>query len=115
MRYAVMIMGAAVAAAIAGCGGSAAAHPAPSPAAGNVRVCEHYAVQRAHILGLAEPTAADALKFIGWVTADAGQAVPGTALARDLATMHKAQLNDGPVYAVSGRVLKDCQALGVKF
>lgn len=106
----------ALLAAITGCGGSAAAHPAQSPAApGNVRVCEHYRTQRAYILGLAEPSAADALKFIGWVTADAAQAEPGSPLARDLHAMHKAQLNDGPVYAASGRVLKDCEALGVKF
>lgn len=110
------LLAVAAALTVTACGGSAAAHPAQSAApSGNVRVCDHYRTQRAYILGLAKPTAADALKFIGWVAADAGQAAPGTPLARDLAAMHKAQVNDGPVYAISGRVLKDCEALGVKF
>ena len=103
--------------AVAGCGGAASAHPAQSPAAtANVRVCEHYRTQRAWVLSLATPTAADALKFTGYVSVDAAQATPGTPVARALAALSRAQRDpNGPVGSTSEQVLKACRALGVKF
>lgn len=109
--------GACAAALLAGCGGSgtAALTVSHSQNANNVRVCQHYRIQRAWVKNLAEPTMADALKFATWVAADAGQATPGTALARDLGTMHKAELKLTSSYAASRRVVQDCEALGVTF
>lgn len=95
----------------AGCSATATA----SQNAGNVRVCQHYAVQRAYVKNLTEPTVADALKFETWIAADTAEATPGTALARDLGAMSTAERKLQSSYAASLRVLKDCTALGVTF
>lgn len=94
----------------AACGGGTA-----SQNVNNVRVCEHYRTQRAHVKSLAEPSLADALKFATWVAADAAEATPGTTLARDLNAMTRAQQKLTSPYAASRRVVKDCTALGVTF
>jgi hypothetical protein len=94
------------------CGGAAAG---ASHDAGNVRVCQHYRTQRAYVKNLSEPTIADAVKWMGWVGADAGEATPGTRLAGDLGQMATDMQASRSLYAVSGRVLKDCEALGVTF
>jgi len=102
---------------LAACGGNAAAQPAKS--ADNIRVCQHYRTQRAHVKNLAMPTLTDAIQFETWVALDAQQATPGTAVARDLADLSAAQRDtNGPqsaVYDASTRVLTDCTALGVTF
>lgn len=96
------------------CGGGAkAAGSTPD----NLRVCQHYATQRAHVKNLAEPSLTDAIQFETWVALDAQQATPGTAVARDLGDLSAAQRDSSSpqsaVYNASTRVLKDCQALGV--
>lgn len=100
---------------LAGCGGGAAA----SQNVNNIRVCGHYRTQRAHVKSLAEPSLTSALKFATWVAADAAGATHGTALARDLNDLSNAQQNpkspQSSVYNSSRRVVKDCEALGVKF
>lgn len=83
--------------------------------ANDVRVCQHYRTQRAYVKNLAEPTLAGAVKFAGWVAADAGQATPGSAVSRDLNAMMRDEQTSQSSYAASGRVLKDCEALGVTF
>lgn len=113
MRTARTLAVLAVAAAVltlAACGGGA---PSGQPA--NVRVCQHYKVQRATVKNLAEPTLADALQFETWVALDAQQATPGTAVARDLNAMSGAMKNSSSDYDASARVLNDCTALGVVF
>lgn len=117
-KHALALAGTALlaAAAIVSCGGGAAAHPAQSPATGNIRVCEHYRTQRTFVLNDATPTLADAAKIFGWVSVDQVQAVPGTPLHRDLGRMLTAmQGHGGSTYATSKQVLADCEALGVKF
>ena len=101
---------AATAIALTACGGAQPAHDA-----NNVRVCQHYRTQRAYVKNLAEPTLSDALKWMGWVAADAGQATPGTQLATDLNQMAAGMQKNQSIYAVSTRVLKDCETLGVTF
>jgi hypothetical protein len=113
MRTATLLAAAALA--LAACGGGAHA----SQDASNVRVCQHYKVQRAYVKNLAAPTLADAAKVIAWTALDAQQATPGTPLARDLNAMSAAQqATSGPAnatYEASRRVLNDCTALGVTF
>ena len=116
MRRAIALAGAVFLAAIAGCGGSAAAHPAQSPAdAGNVRVCQHYRIQRAKLLANATPTLKTAEQVAVWVTADAAQATPGTPLARDLRRFLAAMSHERSTYSAAAQVRADCQALGVTF
>lgn len=105
----------ACALALAACssGGTPADVAATGPAADASLVCHHYMTQRAWIRGLATPTAADALKFIGYVAADAAQSTGTGKLHADLEAMAAAQRNDGPVYAASTRVYNDCAALGI--
>jgi hypothetical protein len=81
----------------------------------NIRVCHHYRTQRTYVKNLAEPTLADAIKWEGWVAADAGQATPGTQLARDLGVMYADMQKLRDIHAISTRVMKDCTALGVTF
>lgn len=117
MRKAVYAATAAAAVILAACSNSPA-HPA-GWSADNVRVCQHYATQRADIKKITEPTLADAEKILVWIAADAAQATPGTPLARDLNAMGAAQTSttapDNAVYNASKRVLQDCTALGVTF
>ena len=114
MKRAITLAGAVLIGAIAGCGGSAAAHPAQSSAAtGNVRVCEHYRTQRAKLLNTATPTLATAVQVAVWVAADAAQATTGSPLARDLGAMVAAMRHDRSTDAAIRRVHADCQALGV--
>jgi ABC-type glycerol-3-phosphate transport system substrate-binding protein len=104
---------AATALTLAACGGNAAAQPTRN--VNNIRVCHHYRTQRAYVKNLAEPSIADALKWMGWVGADAGEATPGTQLASDLGEMSADMQTSKNLYAISTRVLKDCEALGVTF
>jgi hypothetical protein len=108
----------AAALAVTGCSSgaapsAAAAAQSTGPAADQVLVCHHYMTQRAWIRGIAQPTAADALKFIGYVAADVAQSTGTGKLHADLAALAKAQRDDGPVYATSTRVYNDCAAIGV--
>ena len=105
-------LAAALPLALTACGGSS--HAATQDA-NNVRVCHHYRTQRAWVKNLAEPSLADALKWMGWVAADAGEATPGTQLAHDLGGMYAGMQKNRNIYPVSTRVLKDCEALGVTF
>jgi hypothetical protein len=95
---------------LAGCGGGTG-HASAQPA--NVRVCQHYARQRAWVKNLTYPTMADALKFVEYVAAD--DAESSGQLHHDLAAMSAAEAAGRSSYAASGRVLADCEALGVKF
>lgn len=103
---------------VAACGSTAPGATEPvaatsAPASGNLLVCQHYQVQRAWVLGLAEPTAADAIKFIGWLGVDAGQSAgPVHADLEAMLNADAAGQSPGPA---SSRVLADCEALGVKF
>lgn len=112
MRRAIALAGAVFLAAIVGCSGAA---PAASHDANNVRVCEHYRIQRAKLLNNATPTLATAVQVAVWVGADAAQATPGSPLARDLNQMVADIQHSRSDYAASKRVYTDCQALGVKF
>ena len=112
MRAIALAALAATALTLTACGGSS---QAASQNTNNVRVCQHYRVQRAYVKNLAEPSLGDALKWMGWVAADAGQATPGTQLASDLNQMAAGMQKNRSIYAVSVRVLKDCEALGVTF
>jgi len=113
---------AALTAAAATLAGVLAACGSPSPAQSqpaNVRVCQHYAVQRAWVLSLTKGNMTDALKFISYVATDAMQAEPGTAVRADFGQLAAAQQApdspDSAVYAASQAVLRDCRALGVHF
>lgn len=110
MRYGALLA-AAAALTVTACGGTAASHSAQS---GNVRVCQHYRIQRAKLLSTATPTLATAAQVVVWVTADAAQAAPGTPLARDLRQMLTAMRHGADTSAAISRVHADCQALGVK-
>ena len=112
MRAIALAALAATALTLTACGGSS---QAASQNTNNVRVCQHYRVQRAHVKNLTTPTIADALKWEGWVGFDAGQATPDTQLATDLNQMATGMQKNRSIYAVSTRVLKDCEALGVTF
>ena len=112
------LAGLAFAAALAaGCSSApmsaATAARSAGPAADAALVCHHYMTQRAWIRGVAQPTAADALKFISDVAADVAQSPAAATLHADLAALAKAQRGDGPVYAASTRVYNDCAAIGV--
>ena len=107
-----LVLAAAVALTLAACGGSS--HAATRDV-NNVRVCHHYRIQRTYVKNLAEPTLADAIKWEGWVAADAGQATRGTQLASDLGEMYADMQKLRSIYAISTRVVNDCEALGVKF
>lgn len=96
---------------VTACGSSAPA----SSSADNVRVCQHYRTQRAYVKNLATPTLSDAIKWEGWVAVDSGQATPGTQVASDLKEMYADMQGTRSLYAISGRVLDDCKALGVTF
>ena len=77
-------------------------------------VCHHYMKQRAWIRGIAAPTVADAIKFIGYVAADVAQSAGTGKLHADLAALAAAQRSaTGPVYATSTRVYNDCAAIGI--
>lgn len=113
-RLAVLAAVLAVAGTVAGCG-SAGQSPGSIGQRDNVTVCQHYKIQRAHVKGLVNPTLADAMRFEVDVAADSAEAAHGTALARDLDAMSAAEAASKSSYASSGRVLADCQALGVRF
>ena len=107
---------AAAALTLTACGGGSTTATAAAAQPANVRVCQHYQLQRTWVKNLTEPTLADAVKFETWVAVDAGQAAHGTALARDLGAMSAAQQNtSSAVYGASVRVVHDCAALGVTF
>jgi hypothetical protein len=92
----------------AGCGsGAAPAHEAGT----NTLVCRHYLTQRHWARSLTYPTLADAVKYAGYISADAAQATPGTRLAADLKADLAAGLHNGPVAAAAARVLRDCRSV----
>ena len=117
MKHAIALAVLLALTAVAGCGSTAAAHPAQSPAAtGNVRVCDHYRTQRAFVLNDATPDLALAAKVAVWVSADQAQSQPRTALARDLRRwLTAAEGHGGSTTTVARLIRRDCAALGVKF
>jgi hypothetical protein len=123
-----LLAGAALAAALVGCGGSTPkAHTVTVPAyeKPNVAVCQHYLKQRAwvlHVRHLAKPTVAQLLNaattFTTWVGLDQQNAVIGTPLYQDLGGLFYVEQNGDTgghtVDSTSKQVLSDCAALGVK-
>ena len=118
MRLRAIAAATATAAAMAGCGSTAASRPVTVASAGrqdNIQVCRNYAKQRAWDKSLTFPTLADAIKLETAVDVDWGNTAPGTQLSKDLGAMWGDMTNRTPVYAASERVFTDCESLGVSF
>lgn len=97
---------------VTACGGSPSSNSTATSSGNtaNALVCQHYRAQYRWKMHVTFPTAADAVKWEGYVAADEAEAQPGTRLAHDLQQELAAMQGKRNSYR-NGAVARDCGAV----